>query len=127
MRAFPKDFLSKFKDVEKNALLCNTFRIRVMKDEVLEEGWRRIRFVQPSSLRINATAYLRKSRRRGRPTGGIGSLRSFVIWKNYGTYRMQLYAYRKEIREAKGKNWTSVCSDIEKGAEPARLKQATGP
>ena len=49
LRAFPEHFLSKFKDVEKNALLCNTCRIRVMKDEVLEEGWKRIRFVPPST------------------------------------------------------------------------------
>ena len=48
LRAFPEHFLSQFKDVEKNALLCNTCRIRVMKDEVLEEGWKRIRFVAPS-------------------------------------------------------------------------------
>ena len=34
----PEHFLNKFKDVKKNALLCNTCRIRVMKDEVLEEG-----------------------------------------------------------------------------------------
>ena len=32
-------------------------------------------------------------------------------------------AYRKEIREAKGKSWTSFCSDIEKGAEAARLNR----
>ena len=32
-------------------------------------------------------------------------------------------AYRKEIREAKGKRWTSICSDIEKGAEAARLNR----
>ena len=60
-------------------------------------------FLQPSLLRMIATAYLRRSKRRGRPTGGIGSLRSFVrkpekgsngprkaIRKNYGTYPMQL-------------------------------------
>ena len=32
-------------------------------------------------------------------------------------------AYRKEIREAKGKSWTSFCSNIEKGAEAARLNR----
>ena len=32
-------------------------------------------------------------------------------------------AYRNEIREAKGKSWTSFCSDIEKGAEAARLNR----
>ena len=32
-------------------------------------------------------------------------------------------AYRKEIREAKNKSWTSFCSDIEKGAEAARLNR----
>ena len=30
-------------------------------------------------------------------------------------------ANRNEIREAKGKSWTSFCSNIEKGAEAARL------
>ena len=30
-------------------------------------------------------------------------------------------AYKKEIRETKGKSWTSFCSNIEKGAEAARL------
>ena len=40
LRAFLKHFFSWFKVVEKNALLCNTCRIRVMKDEVLEEGWK---------------------------------------------------------------------------------------
>ena len=32
-------------------------------------------------------------------------------------------AYRKEISQAKGKSWTSFCSDIEKGAEAARLNR----
>ena len=32
-------------------------------------------------------------------------------------------AYRKEIREAKGKSWTSFCSNIEKGVESARLNR----
>ena len=32
-------------------------------------------------------------------------------------------AYRKEIREAKNKSWTSFCSDIEKGAEAARVNR----
>ena len=48
LRAFPEHFHSKFKDVEKNALLCNRCRVRVMKDEVLKEGCKRIRFVSPS-------------------------------------------------------------------------------
>ena len=48
LRAFPENFLNKFKDVGKNALFCNTCRIRVMEDEVLEEGWKRIRFLLPS-------------------------------------------------------------------------------
>ena len=38
MRVFPECFRGQFKDVEINALLCNTCRIRVMKDEVLEDG-----------------------------------------------------------------------------------------
>ena len=38
LKAFPEHFINKFKDVNKNALLCNTCRIRVMNDEVLEEG-----------------------------------------------------------------------------------------
>ena len=33
--------VSKFKDVEKNALLCNTCRIRVMKEGALKEGWKK--------------------------------------------------------------------------------------
>ena len=37
LRALPEHFFRKFMDVEKNALFCNTCRIRVMKDEVLEE------------------------------------------------------------------------------------------
>ena len=32
-------------------------------------------------------------------------------------------AYRKEIREAKGKSCTSFCSNIDKGAEAARLNR----
>ena len=32
-------------------------------------------------------------------------------------------ACRKEIREVKNKSWTSFCSDIEKGAEAARLNR----
>ena len=47
LRAFPEHFLNKFKVVEKNALLCNAYRIRVMKDDVLEKGWKRIRFISP--------------------------------------------------------------------------------
>ena len=40
-----------------------------------------------------------------------------AIRKNYGTYP------RKEIREAKGKNWSSFCSEIEKGTRADRLNR----
>ena len=53
--AFPEHILSKFKDVEKNALFCNTSRIIVMKDEVLEEGWKRMRFVPFDAVNRDST------------------------------------------------------------------------
>ena len=38
-----------------------------------------------------------------------------------------MHAYRKKIREAKGKSWTSFCSNIEKGAEgPTAVRNPIG-
>ena len=86
----------------------------------------RIYFRQLLSLRVNTTACLQKSRRRGKPTGGIGNLRSFVKIPEKGSDGPRK-AIRKNSSARASKSFNPFKSPSPNGIYPVLLQRAGDP